>query len=160
MQNENLSNTMDVLEIISTINKNFDNLYLKYSMQNMIKANIKVTDLKDIPKHDVFNYYLYGHCPSYSRILCEIFKDNATVYCSSSHVITKIGEHFYDVRGIVDDLVTNEFTDADCAQGLLYIEMMFGVKDNVEAPIENELINIGIKKLEELKNEEIKQKTI
>ena len=41
--------------------------------------------------------------------------------------------------------------------------MMFGVKDSVEAPIENELINIGIKKLEELeelKNTKIKQKTI
>ena len=41
--------------------------------------------------------------------------------------------------------------------------MMFGVKDSVEAPIENELINIGIKKLEELeelKNTKIKKKTI
>ncbi len=166
MFDENLSNTMDILEIIATINKNFDDLYLKYSMQNMIEANIPITNPNDVPKHNVFNYYLHGHCPSYSRILCSIFKDKATVYCSDSHVITKIGEHFYDVRGIIDDLVTSEFTDANCAQGLLYIEMMFGVKDSVEAPIENELINIGIKKLEELeeleelKNTKIKQKTI
>jgi len=149
-QNKNIS-VFDVLDVISALNDNFCNLYLKYTIEIMKKANLPEEAFKEINVHNPYQYYLNGHCPSYSRILCEIFKGDAIVYCSSGHVITKIGEHFYDVRGEIDDLVTKEFTIANDDLGLHYIELMFGIKDSVETPIEKELINIGKKVLMERK---------
>ena len=65
----------------------------------------------NLPKpHNPYSYYYTGHCNLYAKILSDIFGEYSTVYDKSSHVITKIGSHYYDVRGLVDGMYDmNEF---------------------------------------------------
>lgn len=151
------SNTDIIEKVIKTINENFANSYLQHTLEILKKYNIKTYDKNLIP-NDPYFYYLNGHCNSYSDILCSIFGENAIKYNSESHVITKIGVHFYDVTGIVDYLVDEKFHKTDTISDLHYIDIAFYQNDEMEKPIEIDLINIGIKKLEELKSKEIKQK--
>lgn len=54
--------------------------------------------------NDPYEYYMSGACSSYALILKNIFPE-AIVYTSykQGHVITQIGDSFYDVYGIVTD---------------------------------------------------------
>lgn len=160
----NIVNSMNVMNIIETINNNFDNLYCKYTIENLKKSNVVnvETEYDFIKQHcipNVYEYYLNGHCVSYADILRNIFEQYATQYNSSYHVITKIGEHFYDVRGIIDDLVTNEFHITE-PQDIAYIDIHLGIKDEIEMSVEKELINIGINKLNQNITEATKSKSI
>jgi len=70
-------------------------------------GKIKV-ELEKFPE-DPYGYYLGGHCVSFSDILCTIFDGYSVRYQSMDHVIVKIGNHFYDVRGIIDAFVTEDY---------------------------------------------------
>ena len=54
--------------------------------------------------HNVYSYFLTGHCNVYSLILMGIFEGYATPYdCSKeAHIVTKIGDNYYDVEGLAN----------------------------------------------------------
>ena len=88
-----------ILSIIKLLNDNFNKLYNKYQNELLKKLKIPVSN-NDIP-YSPYEYYLNEHCASYSRVLYNIFKEDATQYYSSEHVVTKIGNYYYDVAGLI-----------------------------------------------------------
>lgn len=145
-----------VINVIQNINENFPNVYLKKNIELLKQHNIDYTNI-DLPRRDPYLYYQNGHCNSYSDILCTIFKDNAIKYNSDSHVITKIGKHFYDVSGLIDDLVDDKFHESEI-QDLYYIDISLCRKDEIEKPVEKDLINIGLETLNSFNIENINEK--
>lgn len=51
--------------------------------------------------HNIYSYFMTGHCNLYSLILCKIFGEYATPYANSGHIVTKIGNDYYDATGFV-----------------------------------------------------------
>lgn len=147
--NDTILEPGNIINIITTLNNSFNNLYYKYTLENLQKCNIKNVDYNFIKQQitpNVYQYYLNGHCASYSEILCNIFGKYATKYNSSNHVIVKIGENFYDVRGLINDIVDEEFHITEKLDSF-YIETSLGIKDELEKPIEKALIDIGKEEL-------------
>lgn len=145
-----------VIKVIQDINENFTNIYLQNNIKLLKECNVDYQNI-ELPKRDPYLYYLNGHCNSYSDILCAIFKNNAIKYNSDSHVITKIGKHFYDVSGLIDDLVDDKFHESEI-QDLYYIDISLCRKDEIEKPVEKDLINIGLETLHSLNIENINEK--
>jgi hypothetical protein len=52
--------------------------------------------------HNPNSYFLTGHCNIYSLILLEVFNGYAIPYDSKDHVVTKIGDNYYDVEGLAN----------------------------------------------------------
>lgn len=48
------------------------------------------------------SYFAYGQCNIYAKILTDIFGKYATAYDNTSHVITKIGDYYYDINGLYE----------------------------------------------------------
>ena len=54
--------------------------------------------------HNIESYFINGHCNIYSAILYGIFGEYATPYANFEHIITKIGDQYYDALGFVSVL--------------------------------------------------------
>ena len=141
-----------VLSIINLLNDNFSELYNKY--QNKLLKKLNVTEFKINYLESPYDYYLNGHCLSYSKILCNIFKENAIQYYSSDHVVTKIGNCYYDVGGLINPQDIKNYNIVN-ENGYNYINMMFNNSDNIEREIEQELINIGLNHINKQKGKKI-----
>lgn len=162
---ENLINNLGVIIVIEALNDEFSGVYNKATIDMLRRANISNEEIEELQKQkesyipDLYSHYLEGHCVSYSDILCSIFDGYAVRYRNKDHVIVKIGEHFYDVRGLIDDIVLAdefEIVNDNEALGNMYNNLAPLKKDSVEKAVEEELISIGKEKLSEL----IKSKTL
>lgn len=80
--NATMTNVSLILEVIEEINK-----------------NVKLPD-----GHTSYSYFMTGHCNVFAIILTMIFDGYATPYSSDDHVITKIGNYYYDTLGVITDL--------------------------------------------------------
>lgn len=127
-----------VMTVIERIKSHFETeTFQKYNQNN----------------RDANSYYLAGHSPSFARILNNIFYDLGTFYDDFSykgknhigHVITKIGEHFYGVSGIVDCYVLeNSEQFQECSKDdFLFLEEFNCKKDEHNDEIQEELISYG-----------------
>jgi len=68
---------------------------IKYIYDDIYKAGVK--------EMTVFypeSYFIMGQCNIYAKILSDIFGKYATTYDNTKHVITKIGDNFYDFNGL------------------------------------------------------------
>lgn len=146
-----------ILSIIKLLNDNFNKLYNKYQNELLKKLNISVSN-DNIP-YSPYNYYLNGHCASYSRILCNIFKEDSIKYYSEDHVITKIGNYYYDVAGLINPQDIKNYHIVD-EIGYHYINTWFNNSDYIEEQIEQELINIGLNHINEQKDKKILTKSL
>lgn len=146
-----------ILSIINLLNDNFSKLYNKYENELLKKLNISVSN-DNIP-YSPYEYYLNEHCASYSRILCNIFKEDSIKYYSEDHVITKIGNYYYDVAGLIypQDIKNYHIVDE---MGYHYINTCFNNSDYIEEQIEQELINIGLNHINEQKDKKIFTKSL
>lgn len=146
-----------ILSIINLLNDNFSKLYNKYQNELLKKLNISVSN-DNIP-YSPYDYYLNGHCASYSRILCNIFKEDSIKYYSEAHVITKIGNCYYDVAGLIypQDIKNYHIVDE---MGYHYINTWFNNSDYIEKQIEQELINIGLNHTNKQKDKKILTKSL
>lgn len=107
----------------------------------------------NIYNRDAISFYLKGHCVSFAHILNEIFYNIGTFYDDFSykgknhigHAITKIGEHYYDVSGILDYyLQNNPGQFQECSKNdFPYLEDTCCKKDEHNDEIQEELINYG-----------------
>lgn len=97
---------------------------------------------------DACSYYLFGHCASFARILNAIFPNNSELYVSSSHVLVKIDNYFYDVCGVVYDLNLNDYHYADLND--YYMNTILNKEDDLEQKLEDILIQLGKTKLYDL----------
>lgn len=109
--------------------------------------------------HSAESYYYTGHAPSFSRILYEIYDGDGTFYEDFSfegenigHTLIKIGEHFYDVCKIADEIVMkNPQQFSECpANYFPFYEENYGSKEEHNDEIEQELIAIGKIALQEM----------
>lgn len=98
---------------------------------------------------DVYSYYLTGHCPSYAQILYNIFGDTETIEfhfleddINEDHIVTKINEHFYDVRGNVDSLTRRSDSKFDYSY-LGAMQDYYGNNDKVDSLLILQLSEIG-----------------
>lgn len=146
-----------ILSIINLLNDNFNKLYNKYQNELLKKLNISVSN-DNIP-YSPYNYYLNGHCASYSRILCNIFKEDSIKYYSEDHVITKIGNYYYDVAGLINPQDIKNYHIVD-EIGYHYINTWFNNSDYIEKQIEQELINIGLNHINKQKDKKILTKSL
>lgn len=146
-----------ILSIINLLNDNFSKLYNKYQNELLKKLNISVSN-DNIP-YSPYDYYLNGHCASYSRILCNIFKEDSIKYYSEAHVITKIGNCYYDVAGLINPQDIKNYHIVD-EMGYHYINTCFNNSDYIEEQIEQELINIGLNHINEQKDKKILTKSL
>lgn len=146
-----------ILSIINLLNDNFSKLYNKYENELLKKLNISVSN-DNIP-YSPYEYYLNEHCASYSRILCNIFKEDSIKYYSEDHVITKIGNYYYDVAGLINPQDIKNYHIVD-EMGYHYINTMFNNSDYIEKQIEQELINIGLNHINEQKDKKILTKSL
>ena len=147
---EIISNPDNIIKVIDVLNDSFDMLYLKYTLESLKKTNpVMNIDYTKLDLHSALSYYQNGHCASYAKILSQIF-NQAIKYNSSEHVIVRIANHFYDVRGLIDNIVTSEFhiTTEDDEKQIL--ETQFGLPDALEKPIEKDLIEIGKEELNKI----------
>ena len=104
--------------------------------------------------HNVNSFFLTGRCNIYAQILADIFGKYATVYDNHDHVITKIGNHYYDVRGLIDQYENlNEYKETP----LEYLKepLIFGI-GNYKEDFDEEIIKIGVN----AGNKYIKSRTI
>lgn len=146
-----------ILSIINLLNDNFNKLYNKYQNELLKELNIPVSN-DNIP-YSPYNYYLNGHCASYSRILCNIFKEDSIKYYSEAHVITKIGKYYYDVAGLINPQDIKNYHIVD-EMGYHYINTWFNNSDYIEKQIEQELINIGLNHINKQKDKKILTKSL
>lgn len=146
-----------ILSIINLLNDNFNKLYNKYQNELLKKLNISVSN-DNIP-YRPYDYYLNGHCASYSRILCNIFKEDSIKYYSEDHVITKIGNYYYDVAGLINPQDIKNYHIVD-EIGYHYINTWFNNSDYIEKQIEQELINIGLNHINKQKDKKILTKSL
>lgn len=146
-----------ILSIINLLNDNFNKLYNKYQNELLKELNISVSN-DNIP-YSPYNYYLNGHCASYSRILCNIFKEDSIKYYSEDHVITKIGNYYYDVAGLINPQDIKNYHIVD-EIGYHYINTWFNNSDYIEKQIEQELINIGLNHINKQKDKKILTKSL
>ncbi len=135
---EIINNPNKVVELINILNDSFENIYFGLTMKNLLELGIDNINYELITR-DAISYYKTGECDTYATILCEIFGPYATKYSSEDHVVTKIGNHFYDVRGLRDNYVGNDFQK----ESPYYIDVHFGKRDNLSKPIAEQLIMIG-----------------
>lgn len=139
---EFINNPVNVQSVIMVLNINFPGLLKKYAGYD----------------RDAVSFYLYGHCTSFARILYEIFNGNCAIYDDFSsesenregHVICKIGDHFYDVRGCIDQTPTLENYKECPISRFPFIEDMHGNSTDHDEEIKEELIAIGKKAIEAL----------
>lgn len=91
--------------------------------------------------HNLESYFLTGHCNVYAIILSKLFGDDATVYDNQKHIITKIGDAYYDVMGeYAKVLVGNEFYETEPA--FLY-ESLFGL-GSYDKNIDGRIVEVGV----------------
>jgi len=119
-----------VINIINLIEKNFLNIAQKYNL-NVQNASA---------------YYLTRNQNSFMQILLEIFNYEIEIYGSDQHLIAKIGDHFYDIRGCVDCINLEQFN-------LCSIDEIIKVRSNIiDEQIKQEMILIGNEYIENLYN--------
>lgn len=126
-----------ILHIIEKINREFKEILLSlYSYPYQGNS-------------DVYSYYLTGHCPSYAQILYNIFGDTETIEfhfleddINEDHIVTKINEHFYDVRGNVDSLTRRSDSKFDYSY-LGAMQDYYGNNDKVDSLLILQLSEIG-----------------
>lgn len=124
-----------VSRILSVLNDAFPNIFYKYNKT----------------WRDAYSFYLYGHCATFARILYEIFDGNVTIMDSNSHVVVKIGDLIYDVRGCVNDQI-NKDEYRDCPiEYFGFVEMLFTKPDDHDKEIANDLIQRGKKEIQDLR---------
>lgn len=145
-----IDNPNNVIEIIKTLNSYFKDVYFDIKSEKLEKAGITGVPYDEIATHDAISYYTSNECNSYATILCELFGQYAIKYNSDSHIITKIGKHFYDASGIY--FLTNKFHPT-LEEDLYYIDTNFGREDyQLIKAIEDKLIVIGKQILASYKN--------
>lgn len=114
-QKENIFNSVGIVgDIISTIQmKLIDEFFLPIKEKEFINMKGKEPDpiealyLRFDASDTYINYFLYGHCNVFAQILAQSFeKDLEGIFTDTKdiHVISKICNHYYDVRGQVDNI--------------------------------------------------------
>ena len=117
-----------VQELIQYLNEIFPNIHYRFTQPYSYYR-------------DACSYYLFGHCASFARILNAIFPNNSELYVSSSHVLVKIDNYFYDVSGVVYDLNLNDYHYADLND--YYMNTILNKEDDLEQKLEVMLIQLG-----------------
>lgn len=132
--------------VIDGIVASFNNIYVSYAKQN----------------RDPYSYYLTGHCASFAYVLYKVFEGTARIMDSTveGHVVVKIGEHVYDVRGCVDSEINIE-NYQDCPiEYFPYVELTMTKDDDYDKEIREDLIKIGKEAIGKLKEELVKSDSI
>lgn len=124
-----------VQELIQYLNEIFPNIHYRFTQPYSYYR-------------DACSYYLFGHCASFARILNAIFPNNSELYVSSSHVLVKIDNYFYDVSGVVYDLNLNDYHYADLND--YYMNTILNKEDDLEQKLEVMLIQLGKIKFQNL----------
>lgn len=124
-----------VQELIQYLNEVFPNIHYKFT--------------QPYPYYrDAGSYYLFGHCASFARILKAFFPNNYKLYVSSSHVLVKIENYFYDVSGVVVDVKLSDYRSSEMDD--YYLNTIFNKEDELEQKLEDMLIHLGKIKLHDL----------
>ena len=128
-------NNLDIEKLIYILNHVFPDFYYKYNRLC----------------RDAISFYYSGHCTSFARILYAIFNENVSFFAYNSHVITKIGNNYYDIRGCVNNIIKIEDYQEYSKEEFGFLEQELDKLDDYSIEIEKELITFGKKKLKELK---------
>lgn len=119
------------------------------------KEGIRFDDLVEKAFKPLRHYFTCGRCNIYSYILCKIFGDYASVYDNGKHIVTKIGNSFYDFDGINYIIESDEHLKLFDKTYLL--EPTYSLLGNFDKEIDpiiiNVAVNAGIKYIKEYSKE-------
>ncbi len=128
-------NNPDIIEkFITALTSIFPDFYYKYNHLH----------------RDAISFYYLGHCPSFARILYAIFNGNVSFYVSESHVITKIGDNFFDIRGYVNDRINLSDYQEYSLEEFGFAEIKLDKFEDHSIEIERDLIFWGKLKLNQI----------
>lgn len=156
--NENIKdlahNPFIVREVINTINSQYPQIIELYNPSN--------------PHKQPYSYFMTGGCSNYAEILTNIFQEQVDGYYLVStdgshtldHVITKIGDYYYDVNGmkILSDYLLFEAYPPGL-DSLEQATLAFGRHTDADNIIIEKLSEIGIAKFREIIEENTINKT-
>lgn len=134
-----------VLAIIDTLRNSFKDVLIKYVPTS---------------NHNALSFYLTGHCPSFAKILYEIFEGNCTILDDGAHVITKIGDKYYDIRGFASNYEDISKYNECPIEYFPMIEMFLGKTDDCDEKIMQDLISIGKDEINKIKERILSERTI
>lgn len=90
-------------------------------------------------KRDPFLYYMNGHCYYYAKMLQQIYKQGK-LYYNESHVVFKINDFYYDVKGIVQPN-NNEYIQIENEEHEAFVRMILAPSNsNPDLEINNYII--------------------
>ncbi len=133
-QEKIITNPFIVLEVIKFINSNFAPI-----IKNLCPT---------CPHRDGSYYFVNGSCATYAEILHSVFEGVSQYYSCANHVVTKIGNLYYDAQGLnYAPLETDEYKF--CPEEY-FPEVKLGLHrtDGTEELIKDPLIEIGKTALE------------
>lgn len=131
----------------------FNNVDKIHAIINEIVNSFGEVIEKHEPHHhkDPYSYFLDGHCTTFVKILDDIFDGNLEIYSNQYHVIVKIGDNFYDVRGMIPRETISDYQYID-HEYFIYIEEIgsLGNNDKTAINIIPDLVEIGKNKYNEV----------
>ena len=132
------------------------NNILEEIIQNPVDVEavlIAINDKLKIPyPHNKYSYFLTGHCNIYSLILLGIFKNYAIPYDNDEHIVTKIGDNYYDVEGLANWKVEDS-NYRESSEVYLLEPIFTGLgeyKEGIDDKVVEEGVRIGREYIEEL----------
>ena len=95
--------------------------------------------------HNLYSYFKTGHCNIYGLILTELFGVYAVPYVNHDHVITKIGDNFYDVEGMMPKRLVESLGFEEITADELYDLPLFRGLGDYTKGIDDKLIETAVK---------------
>ena len=122
-------------------------MYKNDYLNNVDKIHAVINEIVDniiLPQEqDVYSYFLHGHCNIFINILDNIFQDDISFYYneSTNHIIGKIGNNFYDVRGYLNTSELDGYTYIE--KDYFYYLVDIHLIGNYDKTYDESIINIG-----------------
>ena len=91
------------MNITNDINNSIENLSEEELDAIVKKARYEIFALYERYTRGDVEDFLRGGCAIFANMLYNLFPNDATVYCSDHHAVTKIGNHFYDADDCTRD---------------------------------------------------------
>ena len=99
------------------------------------------------PHYNSFQYYMEGSCVYFAEILHEVFKGYAKYCLREGHALVKIGDYYYDARGMdYDPMIHKEkyhvFEDDEIDE-FMYLANLMRQRKEIDDVITPDMIMFG-----------------
>lgn len=90
---------------------------------------------------DAIRYFTSGHCNIYAEILYRVLGDYMQAYDNNDHIVSKIGDVYYDFNGLYD--ITKSETKFRLYDNKYLLEPMYCILGNYDKEEDLPIISVG-----------------